>query len=292
MPIFQKTSEAEITRAMVRRHWKKFDEYVQCDVVVVGAGPAGLVAAYELAKNGVKVMLVERNNYLGGGMYLGGYGIPEMIVRHPGNFILDELRIPYIEESKGLYIVNAPLVAGKIIAAAAEAGAFIVNLTACEDLVLNDKREVGGVVINWSPVQALPRQITCVDPVAIESKLVIATTGHDDASIVKRLSDIGLIHKITTMSAMNVRFAEDEVVEHTCEIYPGCIVAGMEVATAFGLHRMGPTFGAMFLSGKKAAELAMMKLGVKSESTRLKELIMKKSSMKHESKKVNELVRA
>lgn len=273
MALFQKISEAEITRAMLRRHWKRFDDYVQSDVVVVGAGPAGLVAAYELAKNGVKVMLVERNNYLGGGMYLGGYGIPEMVVRRPGNFILDELRIPYVEDESGLLVVNAPLAAGKIIAAAAEAGAFIVNLTSCEDLVLNDKREVAGVVINWSPIEALPRQITCVDPVAIEAKVVIATTGHDDASIVKRLSDLGLIEKVTTMGAMNVRFSEDEVVEHTGEIYPGCIVAGMEVATAYRLHRMGPTFGAMFLSGKKAAELAMEKLRVKSESKKLKELL-------------------
>ncbi len=273
MSIFESAREADITRAMVRRHWKKFDEYVESDVIIVGAGPAGLVAAYELAKNGVKTVLIERNNYLGGGMYLGGYGIPEMVIRRPGNFILDELRIPYVEDDSGVLLANAPLVAGKIIAAAAEAGAFIVNLTACEDLVLNDNREVAGVVINWSPVQALPRQITCVDPVALEAKVIIATTGHDDAFIVKRLSGLGLIDPVTEMGAMNIRKSEDEVVTHTGEIYPGCIVAGMEVATAYKLHRMGPTFGAMFLSGKKAAEIAMAKLGVKSESKKLKELV-------------------
>jgi protoporphyrinogen oxidase len=35
-------------------------------VVVLGAGPAGLAAALELAESGVKVTLVEQNNYVGG----------------------------------------------------------------------------------------------------------------------------------------------------------------------------------------------------------------------------------
>lgn len=274
MAIFESASEADITRAMLRRHWKKFDEFTESDVVVVGAGPAGLVAAYELAKNGVKTVLIERNNYLGGGMYLGGYGMPDMVVRKPGNFILDELKIHYEVDENGLCLANAPLVAGKIIAAAAEAGVFIVNLTLCEDLVMNDNDEVAGVVINWSPVESLPRQITCVDPVALESKVVIATTGHDDATLVRRLSTLGLIPETKGMGTMNIRRSEDQVVEHTKEIYPGLIVAGMEAAAAFTLHRMGPTFGAMFVSGKRAAEIAMEKLGVRSQDKKLAEIRM------------------
>ena len=35
-------------------------------VVVLGAGPAGLAAAHELSANGVRVTLLERNNYVGG----------------------------------------------------------------------------------------------------------------------------------------------------------------------------------------------------------------------------------
>jgi thiamine thiazole synthase len=130
-------------------------------------------------------------------------------------------------------------------------------MTSFDDLVLRGER-VAGVVVNWTPIRALPREITCVDPVGLEAKIVIDASGHD-AVVVKKLEERGLI-KTPGFGAMWVEKSEDAVVEHTGEIYPGLIVTGMAVSTAYGLPRMGPTFGAMLMSGRRAAEVAYQKL--------------------------------
>ena len=43
----------------------------QFDVAVIGAGPGGLGAALQAARNGAKTLLVDRNGYLGGNLALG-----------------------------------------------------------------------------------------------------------------------------------------------------------------------------------------------------------------------------
>ena len=256
---FAPVSESQITRAIVGEFAKEFENYVETDVIIVGGGPSGLVAGKELASAGVEVLIIERNNYLGGGFWLGGFLMNKLTVRSPAESILDELGVPYREynTAKGLYVADASHACSKLIAATCDAGAKILNMVALDDVVLHNEK-VSGVVVNWSAVSALPREIACVDPVSLESKLVIDATGHD-ASVVKKLEERGLL-KIKGQGAMWVERSENLVVEHTSKFYPGLIVTGMAVSAAYGLPRMGPTFGAMLMSGKRAAEVAIEKL--------------------------------
>lgn len=254
MPLFKSASESEVTRAIVGEFARDMEEFAETDVIVIGGGPSGLMAARDLALKKVRVLVVERNNYLGGGFWIGGYLMNTITVRAPAEKVLDELDISYKKSSENLYMTSGPLACSKLIAATCEAGAKILNMTKFDDVVLREKNRVAGAVVNWTPVSALPREITCVDPIALESKLVIDATGHD-ASVVRKLEERGLI-KVPGFGAMWIEKSEDLVVEHTGEAHPGLIVMGMAVSTTYGLPRMGPTFGAMLLSGKKGAEVA------------------------------------
>jgi thiamine thiazole synthase len=256
--LFSTAGEKEVTRAIVGEFAREFMDYVESDVIIVGGGPAGLTAGRDLCRAGKRVLIVERNNYLGGGFWLGGYLMNKVTVRSPADEELDELGVPHQEVSPGLHVADGPHACSKLIAAACDAGAKFANMTIFDDVVLRENNRVGGVVINWTPITALPREITCVDPVAIESKLVVDATGHD-ACVVRKLEERGLI-KAPGFGAMWVERSEDLIVEHTGEAHPGLIVAGMAVSTTYGLPRMGPTFGAMLLSGKQAAKVALEKL--------------------------------
>lgn len=257
-PLFSPVGEKEVTRAIVSAFAKQFEEYVASDVIIVGGGPAGLMAGKELASAGQKVLIVERNNYLGGGFWLGGYLMNKVTLREPAQQVLDELGVPYEKAIEGLYVADGPHACSKLIAAACDSGVKFANMTAFDDVVLRERAQVAGIVMNWTAVARLPREITCVDPIAIESRLVIDATGHE-ACVVKKLEERGLL-KTVGYGAMWVERSEDLVVEHTGEVHPGLICVGMAVSTVYGLPRMGPTFGAMLLSGKRGGEIALEQL--------------------------------
>lgn len=260
MEKFSQVGEKDITRAIVAEFAEQFQEYVESDCIIIGAGPSGLIAGRNLARAGKKVLIVERNNYLGGGFWIGGYLMNKITIRHPAERVLDELGIPYKEAVKGLFVADGPHACSKLIAAACDSGVKFANMTIFEDLVLSEDGRVRGAVINWTPIASLPREITCVDPVAIESTLMIDATGHD-AQVVRKLEERGLI-KTKGFGAMWVERSEDLILEHTGEVHPGLIVTGMAVSTTYGLPRMGPTFGGMLLSGEIAAEVALEKLKI------------------------------
>jgi len=249
--MFSKITESQISRAIVGEFTKWFEDYIVSDVIIVGGGPSGLMAGRDLANAGFKTLLIESNNYIGGGFWIGGYFMNTLTFRAPADKILDELKIPYKEVEDGLFTADGPNACSKLISATCDSGVKILNLTKFDDVVYRNNK-VEGAVINWSPVSALPRQITCVDPIAMESKVVIDATGHD-AWVAKSLEKRGLL-KISTYGPMDVNTSEDLVVEKTGEIHPGLYAIGMAVSTVYGIPRMGPTFAGMLFSGRKAAQ--------------------------------------
>ena len=261
--MFQHVSEAKVTKAILKEFTAWFEDYITSDVIIVGGGPSGLVAARELAGDGFKTLVIEANNYLGGGFWIGGYLMNTLTFRAPSDVILDELKIPYKEADTGLFTADGPNACSKLISAACDAGAKILNMTKFDDVVLRRER-IEGVVINWTPVSALPRQISCVDPISLESKVVIDATGHD-AWVCRSLERRHII-KMKDYGPMDVNSSEDLVVEKTGEVFPGLLVCGMAVSSTYGIPRMGPTFGGMLVSGKKVAQIAKeLLLGVSKD---------------------------
>jgi len=65
----------QVSRAMTSRYFKDLDEYAEADVIIAGAGSAGLACAYELSKLApdAKIAIIEQNVSPGGGGWLFGF---------------------------------------------------------------------------------------------------------------------------------------------------------------------------------------------------------------------------
>ncbi len=248
--------EIIITEAIIESFTKKFRDYLSSDVAIAGGGPAGLIAAYYLAKAKKKVALFEKRLSVGGGMWGGGMMFNSIVVCSEGKKILDEFGIRNKEYKKGYYVADAIEAVTTLASQAVKAGAQVFNLMSIEDVEMRKDR-VTGLVLNWSSVELAKLH---VDPMTVRAKFIVDATGHDCevAKIIQRKLGTKLKTKtggIVGEESMWAEVGEKAIVKNTREFYPGAYVAGMAANAVFGGPRMGPIFGGMLLSGKKVAQL-------------------------------------
>jgi len=259
--MFQKLAnlytEGELVKLFVETALRKISSYSKTDIIIAGAGPAGLSAAWHLSRRGFRVLVLERMLGVGGGIRGGAMLLPLVLVEEgEAANMLDEAGVELVKSADGLFYADPTETMVKLAVKAIEAGAAIWPGVFVEDLIIRRTSQktvkVKGAVINFAPIVEVQWH---VDPLFLESKAVVDATGHDTDIIkilAKRCPFLDL--KFQGMTSLDVWRGEEEVVSHTSKIVDGLYVAGMSVSEVYNLHRMGPILGGMLLSGKRVAE--------------------------------------
>lgn len=268
---FEPIRESQVARTMGRRYFEDLDKYAESDIVIVGAGSCGLSAAYCLAKArpDLKIAIIEAGVAPGGGAWLGGQLFSAMVMRKPADKFLTEIGVPFDDEGAFVVVKHAALFTSTLLSKVISfPNVKLFNATTVEDLITRKDDDpsnptglrIAGVVTNWTLVAMHHDDQSCMDPNTILAPLVMSFTGHDGpfgAFSAKRLVQMQSLDKLGGMRGLDMNSAEDAIVKRTREVVPGMIIGGMELSEVDGANRMGPTFGAMAMSGVKAAEEAL-----------------------------------
>ncbi len=183
----------------------------------------------------------------------------EAVLQEEAVAVAREMGIRVVDRGEGYYTFDTVEGAACLVSRCVQAGSPVLNGIKVEDVCFREeggKKRVSGLVINWSPVIHLGLH---VDPIAVQASYVIDGTGHpaEITSLLTRKLGVRLNNPTGQVVGELPLWAEEGeafTVAHTDEIFPGLFVAGMAANNAYGGPRMGPIFGGMLLSGKRAAE--------------------------------------
>jgi len=253
--------EIMISRAITETFYKEFLNDLESDVIICGAGPSGLCAAYYLEKAGLKVIVLEKSLRPGGGLPGGGMMFNKIVIQEESKSILDELEVTAVHYKQNYFTASSLETLSMLLSKALKQGAHVYNCIYAEDVMIVDDR-VRGVVVNWTAAEISRFH---VDPLTMRSSFVIDATGHDAelAHLVSKKSGTELLTPTGEVIGERPMWAdkgEKVLIENTKEAFPGLYVTGMAANAVFGGPRMGPIFGGMFLSGKKVSDLIVSQL--------------------------------
>lgn len=257
-----------ISRNIIEGYKEKLLSSLEVDVALVGAGPANMVAGYYLAAAGAKAVIFESKLSPGGGMWGGGMMFNEIVIQDDALDIVNKLGMEVHTKGDKTNSIDSVEATSTIISRCVRAGTVIFNLVRAVDVLFmerDNQPRVSGLVLNWSPVENLGLH---VDPLGIRASYVVDGTGHpaDICRIVTRKTGAKLNTKTGEVVGEMPLWAEKGehfTVANTGEVFPGLFVTGMAANNAFGGPRMGPIFGGMLMSGKKAADLLIERLKAK-----------------------------
>ena len=253
--------ETQVSKGIINTYFEKLQSNLDLDVAIVGGGPSGIVAAYYMAKAGLKVALFDRKLSPGGGMWGGAMMFNQVVIQKEAMDIIKDFDINSTPFDDNLFTIDSVESTSSLLYHAVHAGATIFNCYSVEDVVFKNN-VVSGIVVNWTPVLL---EKFHVDPLNIMAKYVIDGTGHDSeiCKTVARKNGIRLDTEtgdVIGERSLDVIAGEEEVVNGTKEIYPGLYVCGMAASAVSGTPRMGPIFGGMLMSGKKVAEMIIKRI--------------------------------
>jgi len=253
--------EIVISKAITESFYKEFLDDLESDAIICGAGPSGLCAAYYLGKAGLKVVVLEKNLRPGGGLPGGGMMFNKIVIQEESKAVLDELQVKTQRYKNHYYTASSLETLSLLLSNSIKQGVHIYNCIFAEDVMIVDEK-IKGVVINWTAVELARMH---VDPLTMRSSFVVDATGHDAelARVVSRKSGAELLTptgEVIGERPMWAEKGEQVIIENTKEAFPGLYVTGMAANAVFGGPRMGPIFGGMLLSGKKASQLIINRL--------------------------------